>query len=217
MPTGTVRRGLYAIVDVDALTRAGRAVIPFATRVLDASPLAAMQLRAKSLGARAMLDLASPLASLCASHDVPFFVNDRPDVALLAGAYGVHVGTDDLPVREVRRFAPSLRVGTSTHIDGDVRAALASEADYVAFGPVFDTTSKTDHAPVTGLDALRGTVEACVREGRPVVAIGGITLARASRITETGATAGAVISALIVPDDELTTHVRALHLALGGA
>ncbi len=217
MPTGTVRRGLYAIVDVDALARHDRPVLPFAEHILAAGPIAAMQLRAKSLGARAMLDLAHALARLCERADVPFFVNDRPDVAALAGAFGVHVGTGDLPVTEVRRFAPGLAVGTSTHTDEDVSHALASEADYVAFGPVFATGSKPDHAPVTGLEALRTTAARCARAGRPVVAIGGISLARAVQVREAGATAGAMISGLLVDEGRVTDNARALHVALGGA
>jgi thiamine-phosphate pyrophosphorylase len=217
MPTATVRRGLYAIVDVDALARHDRPVLPFAEHILAAGPIAAMQLRAKSLGARATLDLAGAMARLCERANVPFFVNDRPDVAVLAGAFGVHVGTGDLPVREVRRFAPGLAVGTSTHGDEDVSDALASEADYVAFGPVFVTGSKPDHAPVTGLEALRAMAARCARAGRPVVAIGGITLERAPSVRAAGATAGAVISGLLVDEGRVTDNARALHVALGGA
>jgi thiamine-phosphate pyrophosphorylase len=217
IPTVNVRSGLYAIIDVDLLARAGREVLPFAERVLAAGALAALQLRAKSLGARDALQLARQLAERCERAGVPFFVNDRPDLALLAGARGVHVGTDDLPVREVRRFAPTLLVGTSTHNPHDVIEALATDADYVAFGPVFATSSKRDHAPVTGLEALRNASLECASARRPLVAIGGITLESAPRIRETGATSGAVISGLLVEEVRVTDNARALHVALGGA
>ncbi len=103
-----MRPGLYAILDLDVL--AGRDVASFAERVLAAGALAAVQLRAKSAGAREALAVARALAPLCARAGVPFYVNDRPDLALLAGATGVHVGGDDLPVADVRRFAPALGI-----------------------------------------------------------------------------------------------------------
>lgn len=212
-----MRSGLYAIIDVDALAREGRALLPFTERVLAAGSLFALQLRAKRSGARETLPLARFLSSLCERADVPFFVNDRPDIALLSNARGVHVGTDDLPVPEVRRFAPSLLVGTSTHTDDDVSAALATDADYIAFGPIFQTVSKSDHAPVTGLDQLRRAASRCARSLRPLVAIGGITLANAPEIRAAGATSGAVISALLVDEARVADNARALHLALGGA
>lgn len=217
IPTANVRSGLYAIIDVDVLARAGREPIPFAEQVLAAGALSALQLRAKSLSARDALPLARRLAERCERADVPFFVNDRPDLALLAGARGVHVGTDDLPVHEVRRFAPALLVGTSTHSAHDVVDALATDADYVAFGPVFATSSKRDHAPVTGLEALRNASSRCASVGRPLVAIGGITLETALHIREAGATSGAVISGLLVEEVRVTDNARALHVALGGA
>jgi thiamine-phosphate pyrophosphorylase len=212
-----MRPGLYAILDLDVLARAGRDVVPFAARVLAAGGLAAVQLRAKSAGAREVLALARALAPLCAGANVPFYVNDRPDVALLAGASGVHVGGDDLPVAEVRRFAPSLRVGCSTHTPEEFDAGLATGADYVAFGPVFATQTKHDASPVTGLAALAVVARRALERGVPLVAIGGVTLDNAARVRDAGATAAAVISALVVPDEQLTSHARALHVALGGS
>lgn len=212
-----MRSGLYAIVDVDSLGCARREALPFAERVLAAGALSALQLRAKSLSARDALPLARRLVERCERAGVPFFVNDRPDLAILSGARGVHVGTEDLPVGEVRRFAPTLLVGTSTHTDADVTDALATDADYIAFGPVFSTLSKSDHAPVTGLAGLRTAASRCASAGRALVAIGGITLENAARIRECGATSGAVISALLVEEARVTDNARALHLALGGA
>jgi thiamine-phosphate pyrophosphorylase len=206
--------GLYAIVDVDSLTRAGRAPRDFARRVLDAGPLAALQLRAKSCGARDQLALAAALRPLCADAKTPFFVNDRPDVAWLAGANGVHLGQDDLPLDLARRVAPGLQVGVSSHVPAEFAAALLTDADYVAVGPVFATASKADAAPVVGVATLRSL---CAAGGaRAVVAIGGITLANAARIHEAGARAGAVIGALLVDDRDVTANARALHRALSG-
>ena len=209
-----MRRGLYALVDTDALARAGREPVAFAEALLASASLAALQLRAKHLGARDVLALARALAPRCRDVGVDFYVNDRPDVALLAGAVGVHVGLDDLPVAEVRRFAPGLRVGVSSHTPAELVAALATGADYVAFGPVFGTRSKDDAASTTGLDALRDVAARCEAVGRTLVAIGGITVSNAPRVREAGVTAGAVISALVV--DDVGGVARALHHALGG-
>lgn len=204
--------GLYAIADVDSLQRASRPPLDFARRVLDAGRLSALQLRAKSMGARDLLGLAAALRPLCVDAGVPFFLNDRPDVAWLAGTDGVHLGLDDLPIELARRVAPGLQVGVSSHTPAEFAAALATDADYVAVGPVFATSSKADAAPVVGLATLRSL---CAAAGvRPVVAIGGITLANAHEIRAAGARAGAVIGALLVDDGDVTSVARSLHLRL---
>ena len=206
--------GLYAIVDVDSLQRGARPPLDFARRVLDAGRLAALQLRAKSLGARDMLALAVALRPLCVDARVPLFVNDRPDVAWLAAADGVHLGLDDLPLPHARRVAPGLQVGVSSHTTAEFAAALATDADYIAVGPVFPTASKADAAPVVGLPTLRAL---CAAAGsRPVVAIGGVTAGNAAQIRAAGARAGAVIGALLVDDRDVTATARALHRALSG-
>jgi thiamine-phosphate pyrophosphorylase len=124
------------------------------------------------------------------------FANDRPDLALLAGADGVHVGQDDLPLAEVRRLAPGLRVGLSTHDLAQLDAALELAPDYVAFGPVFATRSKARPDPVVGIAGLRAAAARARARGIELVAIGGIDRERAPEITGTGAIA-AVIAALI--------------------
>ena len=196
-------RGLYAIVDVDALGRRGLDPVRFAEAVLSARP-AALQLRDKKSGPRVTLALLRAIAPLAARAGVPLFANDRPDLALLARCDGVHVGQEDLPVRLVRSLAPhaGLRVGLSTHDAAQVEEALEEAPDYVAIGPVFPTSSKERPDPVLGLAGL-GALAARVRAGRPgvpVVAIGGISKETAG---EVGAVADvvAVIGAL-VPEGE---------------
>jgi thiamine-phosphate pyrophosphorylase len=113
----------------------------------------------------------------------------------------VHVGQSDLSVRDVRKFAPSLRVGVSTHTEAEVEAALVERPDYVAFGPVFPTASKDRPEPAVGLDGLALAFERCKAASVPLVAIGGIDVARAPLVAK-HADLIAVISALL-PDEGL--------------
>jgi thiamine-phosphate pyrophosphorylase len=215
-------RGLYAIADVEALEQRGLDPVRFAASVLAAHP-AALQLRDKAGGARRTLALLRAIAPLAAEAGVPFFANDRPDLAILARCPGVHVGQDDLPVSLCRSLSPGLCVGLSTHDAAQVEAALEEAPDYVAVGPVFPTGSKARPSPVVGLPAL-GALAARVhraRPGLPVVAIGGISAATAAEVGRV-ADAAAVIGALLPEGsgpgayEEATARARALHAALRG-
>jgi thiamine-phosphate pyrophosphorylase len=126
---------------------------------------------------------------------VSFFVNDRADVAFLAGASGVHVGHDDLDVEQARRVVGSDKlVGVSTHNLEQLARAAASSADYIAVGPVFSTSSKANPDPVVGVDFIRRVRSLT---DKPIVAIGGITLERAAAVIEAGADSVAVISGIL--------------------
>jgi len=207
-------RGLYAIVDVTTLSVRRLPVLEVAAAIANAHP-AALQLRAKDLAPRETLQLLRAVHGLCLEAGVPLFANDRPDLAVLAGCEGVHVGQDDIPVHVVRRIAPGLRVGVSTHSLPQVEQALAEHPDYLAFGPVFETRSKEHPDAVVGIEALSAVARRCPV---PVVAIGGIDLARAGEVAR-ATHLGAVIAALL-PDDAsgdlslITERARALHNAL---
>ena len=188
-------RGLYAICDVDFLKLRGVEPLAFVEAVLEARP-AALQLRAKSLGGRATLALLQAVQARCVPLGVPAFANDRPDLALLAECSGVHLGQSDLSLADARRFAPGLRVGVSTHDLAQVTQALAGRPDYLAFGPIFSTSTKSDAEPVVGLAGLAEAARLCREAGVPLVAIGGISLAQAHAVAE-HADAAAVISALL--------------------
>lgn len=190
-------RGLYPIVDVDSLRELGTSpplVMEFARRVLVARP-ALLQLRAKQAGARDTLELLRALRPLCSDLGARLIANDRPDLAVLAECDGVHVGQDDLPLPLVRKVAPGLMVGVSTHNLEQLNAALADRPDYVAFGPVFATDSKQRADPSVGLALLAQAHAAAQRAGVPLVAIGGINLERAKKVAA-HAEFGAVIAAL---------------------
>lgn len=206
-------RGLYAIVDTVTAGRHGLGVIELARAILAGRP-AVIQLRAKDLPARETLDLLRALVPLARAAGVPLFANDRADLAVLAGCDGVHVGQSDLPVSAVREMAPGLAVGVSTHDLAQLAAATQHAPDYVAYGPVFTTTSKENPDPVVGLAGLSA---ARALTSLPLVAIGGIDLARAPEIGRCGAL-GAVIGALLPPApggaDDVTSRVVALSAAL---
>ncbi|MFZ5894410.1 MAG: thiamine phosphate synthase [Myxococcota bacterium] len=200
---------LYPIVDLDALARRGIDPIAFSERVLAARP-PRLQLRAKHASARTTLELLRALVPLCAQAGTQLFANDRPDLAVLAGSAGVHVGQHDLDVASVRRFAPNLLVGVSTHDFVQLEAALQDRPAYVAFGPVFQTESKLNPDPVVGLDGLRRARAMAGAAGVPLVAIGGIDAARARELAELDISV-AVISALLAPSlDEVEQCTRAL-------
>lgn len=207
--------GLYAIVDTGALLNARRDLVAFAHALLDAEP-AALQLRAKDVSARDALALALKLAPLCREAGVPFVVNDRVDLALAAGADAVHLGQDDLDLRTARSLAPKLAIGVSTHTPEQLARALDEEPDYVAFGPIFATTSKKNLEPVVGLEGLaraRSVVMESKAPSTPLVAIGGISAENAARVGSF-ADAAAMIGALVSAD--VSANARALHRALGG-
>jgi thiamine-phosphate pyrophosphorylase len=210
-------RGLYAIVDGEALESCGLGLLEFAQAVLLARP-AALQLRLKKATDLEIEERARQLASLARAAGVPFYLNDRPELALRSGCDGVHVGQKDMPIDQIRSFAPGLGVGLSNHTLPLLEASLATRPDYVAYGPVFATPSKADAEPVTGLDELAEAGRLAQRAGCPLVAIGGITLFNAHQIAR-WAEQGAVIGALLPKGTELSTvteQARALHLALGG-
>ena len=190
-------QGYYAILDVKGSSLDLAAACRHASELLAAHPCC-LQLRGKQLGLAAMCELGHALRPLCTKHDVPLCVNDRLDVALAIAADVIHLGQNDLPLVEVLRVrgalhAQSLVVGVSTHDLDQAKSAAAGGADYIGFGPVFPTQTKSDADPVVGLVALH---EAAAAVSIPVVAIGGITLDNVAAVARSGASAAAVISAV---------------------
>jgi thiamine-phosphate pyrophosphorylase len=203
------RRGLYVLVDPEHC--AGRDPETVAAAALRGG-CAALQLRAKRLDGGPLLALARRIGARCRAAGVPFVVNDRPDVALLAGADGLHLGQTDLPLDAARRIVGALPIGLSTHSLPQARQAVDAGADLLGFGPVFGTTSKERPDPTVGLAALREVSETTPI---PVVAIGGITIDNAVAVAASGAALGAVILAVCAAPDPVAA-ARALHAALTG-
>jgi thiamine-phosphate pyrophosphorylase len=207
-------RGLYPIVDLDTLARRNLSPLLLAQAILTARP-PILQLRAKQQTPRAVLELLTQLKPMCARAGTQLFANDRPDLALLAHADGVHVGQDDLPLSAVRGLPGNLRVGVSTHDHAQLAAALAERPDYVAFGPIFPTRSKAKADRELGLEALSRAAELSKAADVPLVAIGGLTLEHAPALGRIGVVA-AVISDLLADGDDVSA-VAARAIAWQGA
>lgn len=195
-PRDTVRarvRGLYALVD------GGLAPDPEAHgRRLIAAGVRLLQLRWKEAPPDELLRVARALAPVARAAGCTFLVNDQPEVARAADADGVHVGqTDGAPAAVRAAVGEGRIVGRSTGADTD--PALLVDADYLAFGPVFDTPRLSRPKAVVGLDGLRC---ARARDLRPLVAIGGITADNVAHVRAAGADAWAVIGALHGADPE---------------
>jgi len=180
---------LYAIIDAGSLSVP---VVEFACELV-ASGVTLIQYRNKQGSTRQMLSDARELRRICPPA-VTLIMNDRPDLALAADLQGVHLGQDDLTVDAARRVCHRpMVVGVSTHNLDQLQAADASDADYIAIGPVFPTASKNDPEPVVGLEGVR-LARSATR--KPLVAIGGISLENCRSVVAAGADSVAVISGL---------------------
>lgn len=172
-----------------------------------------IQLRAKTMASGALLDLASAVAEDAAAAGADLIVNDRADIAVLARASGVHVGQEDLAPADVRRVVgPEALVGFSTHTVEQIAAALAQPISYLAVGPVFWTRTKDTGYERVGLALVEAAARHAAGAGRPVVAIGGITLASARSVIEAGAASVAVITDLLAgnPEARVREYLSAL-------
>jgi thiamine-phosphate pyrophosphorylase len=187
---------LYAIIN--ASRAEGPPPSEVGAKLLDAG-VRLIQFRSKRAPTRETYFEGLQLAALVRRAGGILIINDRADLARALEAHGVHVGQDDLPVEMARRIlGPDKIVGVSTHSPEQVREADRSSADYIAFGPIFQTRSKERPDPVVGLDGLR---RARSLTPKPLVAIGGISLARARQAIEAGADSVSVIGDLLAAPD----------------
>lgn len=187
-------RGLYCVIDsawvglsaaggtAEKLVRAGAGIV---------------QLRAKNEGSRAVLEAAFAVRAATRGKAL-FIVNDRVDIALLSEADGVHLGQDDIPLTDARELMPSAIIGLSTHNLEEAVEARSLGADYISFGPIFQTKTKKDADTPKGLERLKALAN---EVSLPIVAIGGITADTALPVLEAGAASVAVISDILLADD----------------
>jgi thiamine-phosphate pyrophosphorylase len=193
---------IYPIIDS---TVPDDRVIQFAGQLAGAG-VRLIQLRLKNASAAAICAQARALLACLDPLGVRLIINDRPDIAAIIGAGGVHVGQDDLPVETARQICgPGRWVGVSTHNLAQLREADLTSADYIAVGPVFPTASKSNPDPVVGLQLVHAARQLT---RKPLVAIGGITAETAEQVYRAGADSVAVISDLINAPDP-AARVRA--------
>jgi len=195
---------LYALTDarLSGLSHAEQ------LRLLAAGGARLIQLREKHAGPREFARDAAAAVAVARSLGVLVVVNDRVDIALACGADGVHLGQDDLDPSAARRLVgPDFLIGYSTHTLEQALAAARLPVDYVAFGPVFPTSTKERPDAVVGLELLRRVRDA-LDPALPLVAIGGITTENARRVLAAGADSVAVASALVGAPDEIERRTR---------
>ena len=187
---------LYLITD--RTRTAGRPLLEVIEQALHGG-VDAVQVREKNLPASELVDLAQRVRVLCRRYGARLLINDRVDVALAVGADGVHLPVDSFSPGEARQLlGPDALIGASTHNLAEARAAAASGADFIVFGPVFDTPSKRAFGPPVGLEALA----AVSRAGTvPVLAIGGVTADRIAGVRRCCAQGIAVIGAILEARD----------------
>jgi thiamine-phosphate pyrophosphorylase len=194
MPTRLVLPRLYVILDATLLPISAID----SAQELAAAGVRLMQYRHKHAAAGDMLKISKELAATLQPQGITFIVNDRPDVAAIAYASGVHVGQDDLGVEATRTLVGEKIIGISTHNLEQFEKAAQSSADYIAVGPIFSTSSKANPEPVVGTNLLRQVRRLT---DKPIVAIGGIKLENAAAVIAAGADSVAVISDILSAAD----------------
>jgi thiamine-phosphate pyrophosphorylase len=203
---------LHAILDVDTAVRAGWDPLTLARAFLDGGARF-LQVRAKQLPSGAFLDLCDAVVRAARTYGAAVIVNDRVDLAQMAGASGAHVGQEDLaPAAARAQLGPEAIIGYSTHSVAQFESALRESVTYVAVGPVFGTQTKDTGYDAVGLELVGAAARRA--SGRPIVAIGGITLDTAPSVIAAGASCVAVISDLIAGGNP-TARVRQFLDALG--
>jgi thiamine-phosphate pyrophosphorylase len=194
---GLGHEGIYLILP----DRKPREIMKIVNGIVGA-PIAAIQMRCKKLPANELVALGRRIRTVTAHAGISFIVNDRVDIGLAVGADGVHIGQDDIGIREVRRIGGSfLTIGVSTHSIAEAKRAEREDADYIAFGSIFKTTSK-DNAIIQGISKLKRVRR---EVDIPIVAIGGINETNIKDVSAAGADYAAVISSVSDADDPKRT------------
>ena len=175
----------------------GRSTIEIVDMIL-AGGLRLVQLREKGLSKAELLKLAAEVRRQTLAAGALLIINDHPDVALAVGADGVHLGQGDQPVAEVRRKAPDLVIGASTHSVAEARAAQAAGASYVNIGPLFPTGTKQTTGQFIGIEGLQ-TISSCLTV--PFTVMGGIKKSHIPALVAAGADIIAVVTAVTMADD----------------
>lgn len=188
--------GLYLITDRHQ--SGGRTLVDVVGRAFEGG-VRAVQLREKDLSAVELYRLATDLRRLSSECNAKLIINDRLDIALAVDADGIHIGINSLPVSVARRILGKNKIiGYSAHAIDEALAAEAAGADFVTFGPVYQTPSKAEYGEPCGVKKL---AEAASALKIPVIGLGGITVSRVSETLSANVGGIAVISAIMAADD----------------
>ena len=183
--------GLHVITDTTIQSRFTHAELAEMAIVGGADTI---QFRQKNGSTRELVESAQAVQGVCAAHGVSLIVNDRADIALAIGGAGAHFGQDDLPIAVGRRILPpEMVIGASARTEEKILEAISAGADYIGFGPIYQTSSKPDAEMPKGLGPLQ---RMCEVAQCPVIAIGGITAETVYEVIRAGAHGIAVISAV---------------------
>lgn len=186
---------LYLITD----RRSTKKPLPEAVRLALEGGVRAVQLREKDLTIRELLTLADELRKITKEFGAKLFINDRVDAAVAVDADGVHLGRQSIPASAVRKIVGNrMLIGVSAHNLEEARQAETEGADFITFGPVFETPSKAKFGPPVGLEALK-TAKNLLKI--PVFSLGGIKSGNIDRVLGTGADGVAMISAIFAAPD----------------
>ena len=194
----------YPILDTETAVRRGLDPVDAAAQILEGGARL-LQLRHKGFFSREVFQQAREIGELCRSAGAQFVMNDRADIAKLLGA-ALHLGQDDLPPAAARRLmGDSAMLGFTSHNEAQLRAAAGEPVDYLALGPIFQTSTKLNPDHVVGLEELRRLRPFTTR---PLVAIGGITRGNARGVIDAGADSVAVIGDLLAEDGKIRECVE---------
>jgi thiamine-phosphate pyrophosphorylase len=200
-------RRLYGILDLGYV--APDETISVATQMLEGG-VEIMQLRAKNLPVSKITEIACPLVPLCRSFEVPFIINDHPEVVVESGADGLHIGQDDIFIDQARELiGPDKIVGLSTHSVLQAKSALTEKPDYIGFGPLFSTPTKPDYTSIgtTKIREVHGIVDL------PIYCIGGIKLDNLPEVLAAGAQRVVIVSG-ILKSGQIADYCRSCKAAL---
>ncbi|HWC54086.1 MAG TPA: thiamine phosphate synthase [Chitinophagaceae bacterium] len=189
MITDTAIQNKYSHYQIARLAIKGRADI--------------IQLRDKSLSTSELIQVAIRIAALCRKHNVTFLINDRVDVALVSDADGVHLGLEDIPIKEARKLLGKNKIiGGTAHSLAEAKKCEKEGADYVGYGHIYPTKTKFKPEKPKGTQQLKSIVS---KISVPVIAIGGISPVNIGKVTATGVHGAAVIGAVLNSSDPIST------------
>jgi len=191
-PLKKIDWSLYLVADTEFA--AGRDLVRLVREAV-LGGVTTVQLRAKDLGTRDFLELASRISEQLGKLGVPFLINDRVDISLACGTAGVHLGQDDMPLADARRLlGPDKTIGISVNTLEEAVEAQTLGADYVGLGPIYATTTKDTDLPIVGAEGIRRMHKLI---DIPIIAIGGINAGNAADVLRAGAAGVAVVSAIL--------------------